>query len=61
MKTNSLKSVIFKTKIDYLSVFSYLEKYAGAAYSNPNNKDLDATKKAEYNKIKMKAKKQLAK
>lgn len=57
MKTNSLKSVIFKTKIDYLSVFSYLEKYAGAAYSNPNNKDLDATKKAEYNKIKNESKK----
>lgn len=48
---------LINTDIDYLSVLSYLEKYAGVAYSNPNNKDLDATKKAEYNKVKNESKK----
>lgn len=48
---------LINTDIDYLGVLSYLEKYAGVAYSNPNNKDLDATKKAEYNKIKNESKK----
>lgn len=48
---------LINTDIDYLGVLSYLEKYAGVPYSNPNNKDLDATKKAEYNKIKNESKK----